>query len=229
MSAPADVVQVPALLARLRAQDSGRPRVTWYGADGERVELSARVLENWVAKTANLLLEELDVEVGDGVLLALPAHWRSVVWHLAVAAVGGEPVDDAADAVVVVLPDGAPVPTTGTGAHGPRHVVVQVLPALAFRARVVPPGALDAAAEVAGYGDDVPAVPGAPGLAVTATAGTEQRVLLDAGGSPDGGDGARAVLDAVVAALAGGGSAVLLGPGSPDAERVAAQEGAHRP
>ncbi len=50
-------VTVPAVLAAATASDPGRPRLTWYGADGERVELSARVLENWVAKTANLLVE----------------------------------------------------------------------------------------------------------------------------------------------------------------------------
>jgi len=220
-----DRVAVPQLLARLRRQDSGRPRVTWYGADGERVELSARVLENWVAKTANLLVEELEVEVGDAVRLDLPAHWRTVAWRLAVAAVGGELTgpDGGAAPDVLVVADGSPHldgATSGTGAGVPRHLVVQALGALAFRAQVVPPGALDAAAVVAGYGDELPAVVGAPGLFVPA-APSDARVLVDARSGDDDG----AALDAVLAALAGGGSAVLLGPGSPDPERVAAQEG----
>jgi uncharacterized protein (TIGR03089 family) len=219
-----DRVAVPQLLARLRRQDSGRPRVTWYGADGERVELSARVLENWVAKTANLLVEELEVEVGDAVRLDLPAHWRTVAWRLAVAAVGGELVAVGAAAApdVLVVADGSPgleSATSGTGAGVPRHLVVQSLGALAFRAQVVPPGALDAAAVVAGYGDELPAAVGAPGLVVTGPP-SDARVLVDARSGDDD-----AALDAVLAALAGGGSAVLLGPGSPDPERVAAQEG----
>ena len=219
-----DRVAVPQLLARLRRQDSGRPRVTWYGADGERVELSARVLENWVAKTANLLVEELEVEVGDAVRLDLPAHWRTVAWRLAVAAVGGELAaqDGGAAPDVLVAADGSPGlagATSGTGTGVPRHLVVQALGALAFRAQVVPPGALDAAAVVAGYGDELPAVVGAPGLVVTGPP-SDARVLVDARSGDDD-----AALDAVLAALAGGGSAVLLGPGSPDPERVATQEG----
>nr|WP_255480424.1 TIGR03089 family protein [Quadrisphaera sp. RL12-1S] len=198
----------------MRAQDSGRPRVTWYGADGERVELSARVLENWVAKTANLLVEELDVETGDGVVLALPAHWRTVAWRLALGAVGAEPVEDDDDARVAVVADGAPAPA------GAEHVVVQALGALALRATSVPAGALDAAAVVAGFGDAFPFVPDAPGLVVATAAAPGARVLVDVREVGDA-----AALDAVLAALAGGGSAVLLGPGAPDAERVAAQEG----
>ncbi|TNM68736.1 TIGR03089 family protein [Streptomyces sp. NP160] len=214
MSSPSARVDVTRLLDRLRAQDSGRPRVTWYGADGERVELSARVLENWVAKTANLLVEELDVETGDGVLLALPAHWRTVAWRLALGAVGAELVEDDDDARVAVVADGAPAPT------GAEQVVVQALGALALRATSVPAGALDAAAVVAGFGDALPFVPDAPGLQVSAAASPGARVLVDVREVGDA-----AALDAVLSALAGGGSAVLLGPGAPDADRIAAQEG----
>lgn len=215
MSTAEQRVDVVRLLDRLRAQDPGRPRVTWYAADGERVELSARVLENWVAKTANLLVEELDVETGDRVLLALPAHWRTVAWRLALGAVGAEPAEDGDDdARVAVVADGAPEPA------GAEHVVVQALGALALRATSVPAGALDAAAVVAGFGDALPHVPDAPGLRVAAPAAPGARVLVDVREVGDD-----AALAAVLSALAGGGSAVLLGPGAPDADRVAAQEG----
>ena len=49
---------LPGLLAQLTAEP-GRPRLTWY-APAERVELSGHVLDNWVTKTANLLVEEYD-------------------------------------------------------------------------------------------------------------------------------------------------------------------------
>jgi uncharacterized protein (TIGR03089 family) len=49
-----------ALLATARDRDPARPLVTHYDdATGERVELSATTLENWVSKTANLLQDEL--------------------------------------------------------------------------------------------------------------------------------------------------------------------------
>ena len=87
MSPPAD------LLRRLVASDPGRPRVTVYDdtdspTRGERVELSARVLANWVAKAANLLQEDLDVTPGSVVRLDLPPHWRTLYWALAVWSVG---------------------------------------------------------------------------------------------------------------------------------------------
>src|SRR6478735_7253781 len=50
------------LMGTLRSGNSTAPRLTWYGPDAERVELSGRVLDNWVAKTSNLLQDELDAE-----------------------------------------------------------------------------------------------------------------------------------------------------------------------
>ncbi|MFN2518013.1 MAG: TIGR03089 family protein [Jatrophihabitantaceae bacterium] len=65
--------------ADLLAADPGRPFVTYYDeASGERSELSAKSLGNWVAKTHHLLGDELGLTVGDTALIALPAHWISV-------------------------------------------------------------------------------------------------------------------------------------------------------
>ena len=65
--------------ARLLAADPGRPFVTYYDeSSGERSELSAKSLANWVAKTHHLLGDELGLGVGDTAVLALPAHWISV-------------------------------------------------------------------------------------------------------------------------------------------------------
>jgi uncharacterized protein (TIGR03089 family) len=64
---------------KLLAADPSRPFVTYYDeATGERSELSAKSLANWVAKTHHLLVDELGLGVGDTALVALPAHWISV-------------------------------------------------------------------------------------------------------------------------------------------------------
>jgi uncharacterized protein (TIGR03089 family) len=207
--APADV---PALLRALLASDPGRPRVTWYGADGERVELSARVLDNWVAKTANLLAEELDAGPGTRVRLDLPPHWRTAVWALAVWAVGAEvaAASDPADVVVTAAP-AARGPADGGPADGVRLVVV-ALPALARSAEHVPPGAVDYNAEVSGFGDVFAAAgPTTPVRAVDAWP-RGVRLLV----TPDAWDLGRTL----VAPLAADGSVVLSdGPPSSDLAR----------
>ena len=88
MRTPADV------LADITRSDPARPRVTWYDdapgpTAGERIELSARVLGNWVSKIGNALQDEWDVEPGREVRLLLPPHWRSIAWALATWSVGG--------------------------------------------------------------------------------------------------------------------------------------------
>ncbi|MEE6296756.1 TIGR03089 family protein [Georgenia wangjunii] len=90
------------VLRQLSTEGGTQPRLTWYGADDERVELSGRVLANWVTKAANLLTEEADISPGSRVLLDMPIHWRATVWALATWTAGGEVVlagtiDDEAD------------------------------------------------------------------------------------------------------------------------------------
>ena len=90
-----------ALFGAVRAADSARALVTFYDdATGERMELSAASLGNWVAKTHFLLIDELGLGPGDRAFVAVPAHWqRLVVWFGAWSA-GLEVVSD---------PDGARV------------------------------------------------------------------------------------------------------------------------
>jgi uncharacterized protein (TIGR03089 family) len=58
------------------AADPGSPLVTFYDHDtGERAELSAKSLGNWVAKTYFLLVDELGLGVGDRAFVRLPVHW----------------------------------------------------------------------------------------------------------------------------------------------------------
>jgi hypothetical protein len=83
------------LVGRLRT-DPGGPLLTFYDdATGERTELSAATFANWVAKSANLLADELGVGPGNRVALRLPAHWQTVValhaiWRVGALAGTGE-------------------------------------------------------------------------------------------------------------------------------------------
>jgi uncharacterized protein (TIGR03089 family) len=86
----------PALLAALLRSDPARPLVTFYDdATGERVELSVATYANWVAKTASLVQDELDLERGGLVLVDLPTHWLGAVWLGAAWSVGLTVTDDA--------------------------------------------------------------------------------------------------------------------------------------
>ncbi|MBT2565591.1 TIGR03089 family protein [Arthrobacter sp. ISL-85] len=136
------------LMQSLRSGNSTAPRLTWYGPDSERVELSGRVLDNWVAKTSNLLQDELDAEPGMRLRLALPAHWKALVWALAGWQVGLETVLDGGAADFLA--------TDSPGAlEGEYDAEIAVaLPALAMRwAGQLPAGCLDYAAEVRSHGD----------------------------------------------------------------------------
>ncbi|PYF99388.1 TIGR03089 family protein [Georgenia satyanarayanai] len=78
------------VLDLLTGDEPNQPRLTWYGPDDERVELSGRVLANWVTKATNLLVEEGEVAPGSRVLLDVPVHWRALVWAMATWCAGGE-------------------------------------------------------------------------------------------------------------------------------------------
>src|SRR6478736_298469 len=86
------------LLATARDRDPARPLITHYDdSTGERVELSATTLDNWVAKTANLLQEEFDVGPGSTVAVALPVHWQTAAVLLAVWSCGATVLDTAVE------------------------------------------------------------------------------------------------------------------------------------
>jgi uncharacterized protein (TIGR03089 family) len=157
------------LLRSALAAEPGRPLVTYYDdTTGERVELSAATLANWVAKTANLLQDELGAEPGDRVALLLPAHWQTAAWLLACAAtgtvadIGGDP---AAAAVAVAGPD-----RLAEARACPGERIALGLRPLGARFPQVPEGFTDYAVAVPGQPDDFaawePPGPGDPALAV---------------------------------------------------------------
>ena len=91
-----------ALFADLVAREPSRPFVTYYDeATGERSELSAKSLANWVAKTHFLIGDELGLGVGDTALIALPAHWISVPAVLGALSAGLELSTNAGDVAFV--------------------------------------------------------------------------------------------------------------------------------
>jgi uncharacterized protein (TIGR03089 family) len=148
MPTPADV------LAALLRSDPSRPRVTFYDDSvnvGERIELSAKVLANWVSKAANLLAEELEIGPGAVVRLDLPAqHWRSLYWALAVWSVGATlDVRHDGPAQLLVTTDARRAVST----EGEATVLV-TLAALARRhADPVPDDVIDEARDLSTYAD----------------------------------------------------------------------------
>jgi uncharacterized protein (TIGR03089 family) len=134
------------------ARDPARPFLTHYDdATGERVELSFATTDNWVAKTANLIVDDLGAEPGERIALWLPTHWQTVVWYLACWSTGA-----------VAAPTGDPAQCEYAVADADRVAQIaacrggRVLVGLrAFGAPPVPtpPGLLDYAAEVAAHAD----------------------------------------------------------------------------
>jgi len=89
------------LFAARLAADPGRPLITFYDdATGERAELSAKSLGNWVAKTHFLLLDELGAAPGDRAFVRLPVHWLAAPVLLGCWYAGLEVVTDPAGASV---------------------------------------------------------------------------------------------------------------------------------
>jgi uncharacterized protein (TIGR03089 family) len=175
---------VPDLLRSLLDNDPARPLVTFYDdGTGERVELSVKSFENWVAKTANLLQDELGTDPGDHVAVWLPTHWQSAVWMFAAAACGvvvsHDPAVQSPVDVVVCGPESLPEAT----ACGARELVaLSLLPMGRGFADPLPDGATDYARSVLAQGDTFLPL-GAPdadaAFLVSADGSASQRELLE--------------------------------------------------
>jgi uncharacterized protein (TIGR03089 family) len=99
---------VGALIERQAGRYGDKPFLTHYDDDrGERVELSYRTFENWTAKIANLLVEELDAGEGARVAVLVGNHWRAMAisfacWRAGVSLLPldpATPADRGADAI----------------------------------------------------------------------------------------------------------------------------------
>jgi uncharacterized protein (TIGR03089 family) len=208
------------------AADPAQPFVTYYDlATGERVELSSTTTANWVAKTSNFLVDELDAGPGTRIRIGLPSHWLRIVWILSAWNVGAAVVDAAAD----------------IGVSGPELVadeavrVAASLRPMGTRFAVAPEGFLDLGAEVPGHGDRFVALdpPEPSTLAVDLDGSSHTHGELLASVSPEAarrlvtpGPLARDV-ELVVAAGLGGGSLVIVSSATDEQiARVGAQEAA---
>lgn len=223
------------LMTSLRSGNSTAPRLTWYGPDSERVELSGKVLDNWVAKTSNLLQDDLDAEPGMRLALDLPAHWKAMVWALAAWQLGLETVLDGSDADFLATAR----PEAVAGKYD--AVVAVALPALAMRwDGELPAGCVDYAAEVRSHGDvfmqHAEADPS--GCAIKAGDGRRHlhRDLLEGFAVPHedgvrlhlaGRDGLEATLANALGAWRRGGSVVLTHPDVEPTEKLLAAERIH--
>jgi uncharacterized protein (TIGR03089 family) len=105
-SAPADFAA--RAVARCLALSS-RPFVTFHDlSSGERIELSYKTFGNWLAKTGNLIQDEVAAAAGDRIALLSRPHWLTAVWAVApllTAAVVDPWGDPAAAHTVVADPD----------------------------------------------------------------------------------------------------------------------------
>ncbi|MEN3356268.1 MAG: hypothetical protein V7637_250 [Mycobacteriales bacterium] len=164
------------LLAGALRRDQAGPLLTYYDdRTGERVELSAGTLANWVAKTANLLAGDVGLAPGERVAVLLPAHWQTAAVLLGAWSAGAVLTTDPAGAAVAFCTgDGVP----GCVAAGVQEVFALPLAPLGRGFDGEPPaGARDYPAEVRGQGDrfagpPVPATAAAV-AAVAAVAGDD--------------------------------------------------------
>jgi uncharacterized protein (TIGR03089 family) len=175
---------LPDLLTSLLRNDPARPLVTFYDDDsGDRVELSVKTFENWVAKTANLLQGELSADPGEHVALWLPTHWQTAVWVCAAAACGvtisADPRVRAPVDVAVCGPDSLAA-ATGSGARD--VVALSLRPMGRGFDDGLPDGATDYAREVLAQGDSflpLAAPDGEAEFLLSAEGPLSQRELLE--------------------------------------------------
>ena len=180
------------LLGHATAADPAQPLLTWYDdGTGERVELSGATLANWVAKTANLLVDGCGLGAGDAATVLLPPHWQTAAVLLGCWTAG---LSIAADGDVVFASS-----AVESGAAD-RFVLGLAPMGLPIRGPL-PAGWLDYVAEVRQHGDHftpvAPVRPEQPALAGEAHAALVARAAERAGelGIPAGG---RVLVDAGV-------------------------------
>ena len=104
------ISRLPSIVEAALRDDPGRPLITYYDdATGERVQVSAGVLGNWVTSTANMLVHGCGLRQGARVAIGLPPHWQTAAVTLAAWSVGAS--------VDLHLAATAGLPRIGAGAN----------------------------------------------------------------------------------------------------------------
>ncbi len=143
-----------ALLERRLAAAGALPFITYYDDEtGERTELSAITLANWVAKTANLLQDGLDVAPGQRVAVLLPPHWQTAAVLLGAWSVGGVVTQATPANIFVTSEDRLGDFLDPEAEEIFEHLVGVSLRPLGAPMQLRPLGVTDFAAEVLVYGD----------------------------------------------------------------------------
>ena len=150
---------VHAFMAAVDARPD-QPLITFYDdATGERAELSGATLANWVAKTANLLVDGLGLGPGDTARVQLPPHWQSAAVLLGCWA-AGLTVDLSGQgdaAVAFVAPPSEPPPAEPPPAADEVFALALAPFGLPFRPGP-PPGTTDFVVEMRPHGDRMPPI-----------------------------------------------------------------------
>jgi uncharacterized protein (TIGR03089 family) len=136
------------------AAGAARPFLTYHDdSTGERVELSYTTFGNWLAKTANLVQDDLLAEPGDRIAVSAPPHWLTAVWAVAplLAGVTVDPWGDPKQAHAAVAHPDERALAAARECSGER-LALSLLP-LGRPLPVVPEGFRDYSAEVRGFGD----------------------------------------------------------------------------
>lgn len=215
-----------ALLDQQLRHAPGAPFITWYDdATGERVELSATTYANWVAKTANLFLDEYLLEPGDTVLVDLPNHWLVPVFLGAAWQVGLAVTTDRSSGDIRLIVTG-PEPDQHLGSGVP----VLCCALLPFAVRFPdgpPPGTDDYGLQWPGQPDALLGAPchDAEAIALRSAAGEHSQADLVAAAASASWQGGRLLTDlhpaqapelTLLAALTRTGSLVLVHDPSPE-------------
>ena len=154
------------LLAKILASDPTTPRLTMYDENtGARLDFSGITLDNWAAKVANMLIEELDLTEDSLISIDLPPGWQAVAVALGALA-ASIPVTffDTTSDVVFIAEDSAQDAAenaveneaTGSGEYSGDVVIVTNDPfgrGVEETGGTLLPGAIDFGPTVRFYGD----------------------------------------------------------------------------
>jgi uncharacterized protein (TIGR03089 family) len=151
---------VPSSFAALIAVDPSLPLLTHYDDEsGERTELSGTTLANWVAKTANLLVDGVGLAPEAHATVWLPPHWQTAAvllgaWSAGLTVAYAEPTASSADvefASLEAVEAGAPIGTADRFVLG--------LAPMGQPLRETPAGWTDYITEVRQHGDHFAGAP----------------------------------------------------------------------